>query len=44
MFVTIFTIFFTVICIVSLWNEDKLVAFVNKMFEKFKKYRKGERR
>lgn len=44
MFETIFTIVFGVICIVGIWNEDKLIAFENKMFEKIKDCRKGEHR
>ncbi len=43
MFETIFTIVFGVICIVGIWNEDKLIAFENRVFKKIKKYRKGER-
>lgn len=39
MLATIFTIVFGAICIIGLWNEDKLVAFENKIIEKFRNHK-----
>lgn len=39
MLATIFTIVFGAICIIGLWNEDKLVAFENKIAEKLKNHK-----
>lgn len=36
MFATIFTIVFGAICIIGIWNEDKLIAFEDRIIEKFR--------
>ena len=39
MLATIFTIVFGAICIVGIWNEDKLIAFEDKIAEKLRNYK-----
>lgn len=36
MLATIFTIVFGAICIIGIWNEDKLIAFEDRIIEKFR--------
>lgn len=43
MFASIFTIIFGAVCIVLLFNEDKLIAFEDKIIEKIKNRKRGGR-